>query len=231
MKMQNIINSTEFLKMYESGRKDFHNSKFYGVDFSGKILKNINFSGSSFDWCTFRGSNLTSSSFENCSIVFCVFAGANLSGVNFEKSKIEYCLFEDSYFQNTSFKKSVIRVSVFVGANLGGADFTDSTQVRFITSWVDVREEDIGFAMGELAKRNVSFNLKLGAKKLAQEARSKSEGVKLFYDFGRKTLSSSERPYNVETKSKGSAVYIPWGGIYIQDLKYKPSKRENVYKK
>lgn len=176
------LNLKDVVELLKSGIRDFSNSKFYSIDFSGTNLSNTNFSGSKLEWVRFASANLSNANFSNCEFQWCNFSKANLTKTNFKNSKIQYSLFDSPLIDDTNFEKCDFMMVLFTDTNLMSANFTNASKFKFYTSVLEVPEEDVAFAFQEISKVDRSWAKTLLSKTVLNQQLSKKEKLKMLYD-------------------------------------------------
>lgn len=176
------LNLKDIVELLKSGIRDFSNSKFYSIDFSGTNLSNTNFSDSKLEWVRFAGANLSNADFSNCEFQWCNFSKANLTKTNFKKSKIQYSLFDSPLLDYTNFERCDFIMILFTDTNLMSANFTNASKFKFYTSVLEVPEEDVAFAFQEITKANRDWAKTLLSKTVLGQQLSKKEKLKMLYD-------------------------------------------------
>lgn len=176
------LNLKDIVELLKSGIRDFSNSKFYSIDFSGVNLSGVNFSGSKFEWARFVGSNLSNAKFLKCNIQWCNFSRADLTKSNFFGSKIHNSLFDSSTLIDTSFEKCDFSFVGFLDVNLTAANFSSASKFKFYTSVLEVTEEDIDFAAQQIKTANLDWSRKFRSKTHLIQVKTAQEKLKMLYD-------------------------------------------------
>lgn len=149
-----VLTANEVVQMLKEGNKNFSNCKLYNVNFmgSGKNLSGIIAKNSVLDGCLFDGCKVTNSDFSNCKIEWSSFAMCDVTGSNFQDSDISFSSFRRSIVNNVNFKNCKFYYVLFIDTNTFAADLTNSSKMKFLTSWADITKEDIEFAVGLIEK-------------------------------------------------------------------------------
>ena len=226
----------EIISKIDANDKDFSNSRIFGVDWAGKDLSGVNFSNSKLEWVRFNGCKLNNTMFKSAKIEWSNFSDTDCTEANFSSTKIEHSLFENTIFKNTKFIKSEIRSCMFLNATLGGADFSNSTKIRFMTSAAEITEDDIQFVMATLIKSGLSKEHFLRSKNVVDRAKSLSEGLKLFYGdrsrFSELPQNTTYRPDSIDARHSNS--YSSKSGYDNKDAyleaRSKAKSKKDVYK-
>ncbi len=219
-----IVSLHDILEMISKGMKDFRNSKFYGVEFSGKDLSGVVFDGSSFEWCFFENSRLAGASFKKCDLKFCTFLSADLTKASFEGSKMGSVDFESATFNRTVIRNSELSYITFINVNLAEADLTGSSQFKVFMSWDELTEEDWRLLMQRLGEASLPVSKVLEIKNILGELKGRDTSIKFSYGDIGKSFASSGRAYTVSSGGKQSEVYLPWSSAYMPNAGYEAKK-------
>ena len=125
-----IFNKSNFAKLELKSGSVFEDCEFWGLDFSGLLLKSVSFVD-----CRFVDCNLANQILTNTSMRACRFEGCNLIGINwcalrsFQGGSFVDCKLNFASFQGLKLKglklQGCLAVEVdFSEADLSGADFS-----------------------------------------------------------------------------------------------------------
>lgn len=123
--------------------RDLHGVNYSGADFSKANLAHVNFSGGSFTGTDFSSANLEGASFRNAHLSGCDFANANLSGADFSGATIANCDFTKLNLTNVNFSGAKIDGADFSKAVLNGANLSGARLTGCELSGVDLRHVDL----------------------------------------------------------------------------------------
>mgnify|MGYP001279730498 CR=1 FL=1 len=135
-----------------------------GTDFSGKTLKNVDFSGSNLNGVSFKEATLKNCLFAECKMADINFENSYIINTDFLTSEILDVKFQESFIENSKFITQLYYTD-FTGAKLKNVNFFDANmvEVNFSNSflkgvefeWVKVFT-DVDFSNAKL-KEGVSF--------------------------------------------------------------------------
>lgn len=123
--------------------RDLHGVSYSGADFSKANLAHVNFSGGSFAGTDFSSANLEGASFRNAHLSGCDFGNANLSGADFSGATIANCDFTRLNLGNVNFSGAKISGADFSKAVLSGANLTGARLTGCELTGVDLSHVDL----------------------------------------------------------------------------------------
>jgi hypothetical protein len=224
--MKKILISSEILKMYKEGVRNFEGIKITAQDFNGVDLSGASFKKSDLSWSSFDNSTLVGADFTEANLTWTAFRRANLRNANFIKADVSYSDFSGATFDKTNFTNANLTASLFFNVNMGAAKLNGANLAWSATSITQLTEDGLRFAIEKLKQIGMRIPPELLAK-LEVQVKQLHEKQKLLAELKPAYLTrvkgkEREELYSVKAKleSEIQLLYSSIQTVYNQAVEY-----------
>jgi superfamily I DNA and RNA helicase len=143
-----VTDTSELLKRYDTGGRNFQNADLAGAQLAGADLRNANLIGA-----ILRGADLRNAQLDGAKLVIADLSGADLSNANLRKAKLVGAILKEARLSgadlswaklgNADLRSAQLVGAKLVGVNLSGADLSGADLTRAKLEKVDLSDVNL----------------------------------------------------------------------------------------